>query len=155
MFSHWKPKSNSPAGFTLIEVLISFFIFTIVIAGLINGYVQINRTATWCSWSLAAQSIASQGAERARAAQWDDLGGNDQWTPTTNSLGVVVPYQDTNCTLDVPSNGSLIYVTNFITITSYSATPPIREIRSDCVWTYPITGQICTNTVITLRAPDQ
>jgi prepilin-type N-terminal cleavage/methylation domain-containing protein len=154
MFLPWKPKINPRSGFTLIEVLIAFVIFTVVIAGLIDGYVQINRTATWCSWSLAAQSIASQGLEQARAAEWDDLGGNDQWPPVTNGLGVAQATIETN-SLDVPSNGSLIWVTNYITVSTYSGTPPIRQIRSDCVWTYPMTGQLCTNTVITLRAPDQ
>jgi hypothetical protein len=28
-------------------------------------------------------------------------------------------------------------------------------IRSDCIWNFPLTGQLCTNTAITLRAPDQ
>jgi Tfp pilus assembly protein PilV len=149
-------------GFTLIEVLIAFGIFVIVTSGLIYGYVQANRTATWSSWSLAAQSIASEGLERARAAQWNELqpspytngpGTADEWP--TNSLGPATPYQDTNCTLDVPSTGQQIYVTNFIYITTYSGQPPLRMIRSDCVWTFPLTGRLCTNSAITLRAPDQ
>jgi type II secretory pathway pseudopilin PulG len=152
------------AGFTLIEVLIAFGVFAIVTSGLIYGYVQANRTATWSSWSLAAQSIASQGLERARAAQWDELqpspytngpGTADEWPPTNNSSGVPMPYLDTNCTLDVPSTGQLIYVTNYIYITTVSIAPPLRMIRSDCLWTFPLTGQLCTNSAISLRAPDQ
>ncbi|MGA2246889.1 MAG: prepilin-type N-terminal cleavage/methylation domain-containing protein [Verrucomicrobiota bacterium] len=155
MLSRWIPPRSSQAGFTLIEVLISFFIFGIVIAGLIYGYIQMNRMATWASWSLAAQSLASEGMEEARGAQWNELGGNDQWPPTTNSSGSITPYQNTNCSLDVPSTGTPIWVTNFITISTISVAPPLRMIRSDCVWTFPFTGQPWTNTVITLRAPDQ
>lgn len=142
-------------GFSLVEVLIAFAIFALTTAGLIYGYVQANRTATWNSWSLAAQSIASQGAERARAAQWNELGAEDEWPPVTNAAGAVVATIDTNCTLDVPSNGQLIYVTNYIYVSTYYKTPPLRQIRSDCVWTFPLTGQLCTNTVVTLRAPDE
>jgi prepilin-type N-terminal cleavage/methylation domain-containing protein len=158
-------RTTSRLGFTLIEVLIAFGIFAIATSGLIYGYVHANRTATWSSWSLAAQSIASQGLERARAAQWNELqpspytngaGTADEWPPYTNASGVVLAKQDTNCTLDVPSSGSLIYVTNYIYVGNIgSGTPPMRMIRSDCVWNFPLTGQLCTNTVISLRAPDQ
>jgi prepilin-type N-terminal cleavage/methylation domain-containing protein len=164
---HFAPahyRTSSRLGFTLIEVLIAFAIFTIVTAGLIDGYVQANRTATWSSWSLAAQSIASQGLERAREAQWNELqpspytngpGTADEWPPVTNSSGGVLPTLDTNCTLDVPSTGALIYVTNYIYVSLVSKTPPLRMIRSDCVWNFPLTGQRCTNSAISLRAPDQ
>jgi type II secretory pathway pseudopilin PulG len=157
-------RTTNSLGFTLIEVLIAFGIFTIATSGLIYGYVQANRTATWSSWSLAAQSIASQGLERARAAQWNELqpspytngpGTSDEWPPVTNSSGGVLPTLDTNCTLDVPSTGSLIYVTNYIYVSTISYTPPMRMIRSDCVWNFPLTGQLCTNSAISLRAPDQ
>lgn len=154
MVIHQQPRTER-AGFTLAELMISVLVFALASAGMITGYVQINRMATWSSWSVAAQSIASQGLEQARGAQWDELGGIDQWPPTTNSAGAVSPYINTNCSLDVPSTGQPIWVTNFITISTYSALPPIRMIRSDCAWVFPITGQIYTNTLITLRAPDQ
>jgi len=149
------PKKNRRLGFSLIEVMVSFAIFTLVISGLVYGYVQVNRTATWSSCSLAAQSIASEGLERARAAQWNELGSGDDWPPATNGSGVVIATLDTNCTLDVPSTGTLIYVTNFIYVSTVSVSPPLRQIRSDCVWNFPLTNQRCTNTAISLRAPDQ
>lgn len=153
MFLYWKPRNQQ--GLTLIEVMVSFFLFALVISGLIFGYVQSNRMATWSSWSLAAQSVASQGAERARAAQWNELGTEDEWPPVTNSVGAVIATMDTNCSLDVPSTGQLIYVTNYIYVSTYFKTPPLRQIRSDCVWTFALTGQLYTNSVVTLRAPDQ
>lgn len=154
MLLHWKFQRNRHAAFSLPEVVIATAVFVLVTSGLINGYVQMNRMATWSSWSVAAQSIASEGLEAARGAQWNELGGTDQWGPHTNADGSWWAYV-TNCNLDVPSTGQLISVTNIITVSPISAQPPIRMIRSDCVWPLPITGKLATNTMITLRAPDQ
>jgi type II secretory pathway pseudopilin PulG len=162
-------------GFTLIEILIAFLIFTMAVGGLIYGYVQANRMAELSSMSLAAQSYASQGMEQARSAEWDS-----QMWPVTNgpgtgdeiamfdSAGVNIAQGSaqvltghTNYSqvdyLDVPSSGTQIPVTNFITVTNVSGnlSVPLRQIRSDVVWTFPLDGILCTNTMITLRAPDQ
>ena len=165
MFLNWKPKKHPRLGFTLGEVLVSFFVFSLAISGLIFGYSQINRMAEFSSMSLAAQSFAAEGLEQARAAQWDYV----RW-PNTNygvntgdDLGFAVGSSYTTNiidTLDVPTTGAPISVTNTITITYVMTNfnpnlPPLRQIRSDVVWTYPLSGQICTNTAITLRAPDQ
>jgi prepilin-type N-terminal cleavage/methylation domain-containing protein len=152
MIVHCKKANNrmTAAGFTLIEVLIAFVIFGIVSSGVIYGYVQANRMAEWSSMSLAAQSLAAQGMEQARAAKWDT-----QVWPQTNGdfLGQTQYFQvDTN---DVPTTGAPLLITNYLSITNISASPPLRQIRSDVVWTFPLTGRVFTNTVITLRAPDQ
>ncbi len=136
-----------------------------VISGLIFGYSQINRMAEFSSMSLAAQSFATEGLEQARSAQWDYV----RW-PNTNfgintgdDLGFLAGGSYTTNivdTLDVPTTGAPIPVTNYITITyimtnTFQNLPALRQIRSDVVWTYPLTGQLCTNTAITVRAPDQ
>lgn len=161
------PKNGTRLGFTLVEVLVAFFVFGLVVSGLIFGYVQVNRLAEFSSMSLAAQSYASQGMEQAKSAQWDYV----RW-PQTNygpgtgdELGFPPSIGYTNLppvvdTLDVPTSGMPIYITNYVTITNIFANLnlsyiTLRQIRSDCVWTFPLTGQLCTNTAITLRAPDQ
>jgi prepilin-type N-terminal cleavage/methylation domain-containing protein len=167
MFLHRTPKNNQRQGFTLIEVMVSFLIFGMVVSGLIFGYVQVNRMAEFSSMSLAAQSYASQGLEQAKSAQWDYVRWpNTNYGPGTgDELGFPPSIGYTNLppvtdTLDVPTTGAPIYITNYVTITnvlSYlnPSNPPLRQIRSDCVWTFPLTGTLCTNTAITLRAPDQ
>ncbi len=165
MFLNWKPKQHHRLGFTLGEVLVSFFVFSLALSGLIFGYTEINRMAEFSSDSLAAQSFATEGLEQARAAQWDYV----RW-PNTNfgintgdDLGFLMGASYTTNiidTLDVPTTGAPIYVTNYITITyvltnSFGNLPALRQIRSDVVWTYPLSGKLCTNTAITLRAPDQ
>jgi type II secretory pathway pseudopilin PulG len=150
------------AGFTLIEVVVSLIAFTLMVAGLCEGYVQVNRMAEWSADSLAAQSYASQGLEQVRSAQWNyeqwpyasGPGTGDEFPPTTNSAGGITNVVQTD-TLDVPVSGAPISITNYISIAQISANPPLRQIRSDVVWTFPIDGRLCTNTAITQRAPDQ
>jgi prepilin-type N-terminal cleavage/methylation domain-containing protein len=143
------------SGFTLIEVLVSMIAFSLLVSGIIYGYVQANRMAEWSSMSLAAQSYASQGLEQARSAQWDS-----QMWPVTNGPGtgdeMIVPtnYTQTDY-LDVPTTGQLISITNYISVSNLTINPPLRKIMSRCVWRFPLTGQLCTNTVIVLRAPDE
>jgi len=160
-------KSRGQLAFSLAEVLISLFIFSLVISGLIYGYTQVNRLTEFSSMSLAAQSYASQGLEQARSAQWDYVRWpNTNYGPgTSDELGFPPSMGYTNLppvvdTLDVPTTGAPIPITNFVTISNVlvslnPANPPLRQIRSDCVWTYPLSGQVCTNTAISLRAPDQ
>lgn len=158
MLSHWKPKINSREGFTLAEVLVSFLIFTMVMAGLIYGYVQVNRVCEMNSMSLAAQSFATQGLEEAASVQWDyrrwpSTNANSQdpfWTSTGSTN--LSPQVDT---LDVPTSGSPIYVTNYVSVLNLSTYLPLRQIRCDCVWYFPLDGTLHTNTALTIRTPDQ
>jgi len=159
-------KRIAANAFTLAETLIAIVVLVLVMAGLINGYVQMNRTALWSSMSLAAQSIASQGAEQARCGKWDTQvwpltntgpGTGDELPPGIyiNGFGTN-QNQGSNYCLDIPVSGAPIYVANTVTITKYGPdTPPVRQIQSDCVWQFPLTGAYFTNTVITLRAPDE
>jgi type II secretory pathway pseudopilin PulG len=147
-----------------MEILVAFLIFGMTVSGLIYGYVQANRMAEFSSMSLAAQSLAQQGMEQARSAQWD----SEAW-PVTNGPGTtdeISLYPSNSCPtgytnysqadyLDVPEKDTLIYVTNYITVTNLSMNPLLRQIRSDVVWTLPLNGKACTNTAITQRAPDE
>jgi prepilin-type N-terminal cleavage/methylation domain-containing protein len=142
------------AAFTLIEVMISAALLAMVTAGIIYGYAQSNRFAEWSSMSLAAHSYALQGLEQVRSAKWDF------WTyPTTDVIPLPqVVGATTNFTqsdiMDIPVSGAPFYVTNYIKLIQISTTPQVREVWSQCVWVFPPTGQLFTNTVITYRAPD-
>jgi type II secretory pathway pseudopilin PulG len=156
-----KNKSRVACGaMTLVEVLLAIVILATVMGGIMMGYVQANRMAEFSSMSLAAQSTASQGVEQALAARWDG-----QNTADTNhsqghadELGLTnnwIPMGTNYLILDIPVSGAATPVVNYVTITQPSFHPPIRQIRSDAVWTFPLTGVTFTNTMITLRAPDQ
>lgn len=155
-----KGRVRPVAAFTLIEILITLVILTTVVSGLICGYVQANWTAEWSSMSLAAQSYASQGAEQVRAAIWRprDILTNgvqtmDQW-PSGRSTNFV-DFMDIPTKGDPTSTNFQYWETDYVAVTTISVNPPIRQIRSDCVWTFPMNGKLCTNTVILLRTGDQ
>jgi prepilin-type N-terminal cleavage/methylation domain-containing protein len=142
------PK-NTASGFTLVEVVMSLAILGLVFSGLLYGYVQANRMSEWSAMSLAAQAFASQGVEQARAAQWDQGAGIDQMPSGYTAINTDF--------MDIPMTGqpTTANVTNIITISTISSIPPLRQIRSDCIWTFPSTGKIYTNTVISYRSPDR
>ncbi len=148
----------SCAAMTLVEVLMAIVILVTVMAGIMMGYVQANRMAEFSSMSLAAQSTSSQGIEQALAARWDtqNLTDTNVGYGHADELGVVTNYLIGTNVLDIPVSGAAIPVTNLVTISWVSSLPPmLRQIRSDAVWTFPLTGATYTNTTITIRAPDQ
>jgi len=140
-------------GFTLVEVAMSMAMFGMVIEGALLGYVKFTQQAEWNAHALSAQSLASQGAEQARAAKWNP----SQWPQgvgpgLSDELGTT-NYQQV-CALDVFMDGHPMTVTNFVQVNQVSNNPPLREIRSDCVWSFMGRGPF-TNSVILMRAADQ
>jgi len=138
----------SGAAFTVVEMMISAAILGLVSAGIVYGYAQANRSAEWSSMSQAAQSYALQGLEQVRGAKWD-LSSIPVW----DDIPAPANYIQTDI-MDIPVSGAPYYVTNFISLRQVSTSPQLREVKSQCVWTFPRTGQKFTNTVITYRAPD-
>ncbi|HTQ51548.1 MAG TPA: prepilin-type N-terminal cleavage/methylation domain-containing protein [Candidatus Acidoferrales bacterium] len=148
----------SQAAYSLIEVVISIAILAMVMSGLVYGYVEANWSALWSSMSLSAQSYASEGAEQARATDWrprdypaaSGYGTMDEWpSGTTQTL--------TNY-MDIPGDngsGQTFRVTNIVSVTTATVNPPLRQIRSDCIWKFPRENKYYTNTVILLRTSDQ
>ena len=152
----WINKQRGTAGFTLAEVVVSIAIFASAMAGAIYGYVQANYRAQWSSMSLSGESLARQSVEQALAAKWDihaqtpgtGPGSSDE-LPPTNYIQIF-----TNALL-VPSTGRSISVTNYVSISAASGDPPVREIRADCAWRSPFSGNWYSNTFLTYRISDE
>ena len=143
------------AAFTLVEVLIAFALMVMVLTGVFFAYSQANRMAEFSSMSLAAQSYAAQGIEEMRSFQWDQQAVTNGVTlpATTNSTTLIwAPKSDI---LDVPQSGNYLYATNYDYEFTNEASPPLWELKSVVVWTFPLTHKLYTNTVTTLRAPDE
>lgn len=142
-------RERGKRGFTLMEVAIASSISVLMIGGIIFGYVQSTNRAEWSAYSLAAQSLAMQRLEQARAATWDELA-----FPRIDQL-VASNFLVRAEMLDIPRSGTnVVWATNYTTITQVSANPPLRMIRVDCVWPFIRRG-LFTNTVVTYRAPSQ
>lgn len=135
------------SAFTLPELVISIGILAMLVGGMIYGFVNSSKVAEWNAYSLAAQSLAFQGVELARAAKWDPKAWPpvDEWG-ITNFVEVV--------TLDVPVKNTPVYATNYVSVSWVTTNPPLRRLQAACVWRMPGRG-LFTNFVTTLRAPDQ
>lgn len=144
--------ANRACGFTLAEVVVALSIAGLSFAVVISGYLMSADQAEWSGYSLAAQSLAMQAAEQARAARWDPL----TW-PAIDDLGPTNYVQVDR--LDVTASGQPIYATNYVSISGISTNPSIRQMRADCVWMLssrgPKTRGPFTNTAVTFRAVDQ
>ena len=137
------------SGFSLAEVTVAMGITALLVGSLVNGYIIAAKRAEWTAMSEAAQSVARQKLEQVRAARWD-LTANppiDELT-ATNFLPEVVQLIYTALGSTNP-----IYCTNFTTIRQVSTSPPLKFIRTDCVWQSP-SERVHTNTLMLYRSPD-
>lgn len=137
------------SGLTLTEVVMSVAIGSVVFGGVLLGYVQSARQAEWTAYNLAAQSLAVQRLEAARAAKWDT-----QSAPPVDRL-VATNFPPVTDVLDVPLTGSgSVQATSTVSITLVSADPPLKMIEVETVWPFRSRG-VFTNTTASYRAPDQ
>jgi type II secretory pathway pseudopilin PulG len=150
-------KRKATSAFTIVEVMISITIFAMVASAMVYGYVQTNRRAEWSSFSLAAQSFASQWVEQAMAEKWDahsSVAGTGYGTSKELVSGT---YTRINSML-IPGTGQSVIVTNYVNITNVCDNPTVWQIRADCVWQFPPKAVwntnnpvVFSNTVITLK----
>lgn len=153
-----KPKLDEAAracqAFSLAEVVIALMIAVMLMVGIVLGFVEATQSAEWGSYNLAAQSLANQGLEQARAASWDPQ------APTPVDMCNPTNFPNQTNILDVPVIGTNItYATSMWTITVVATNPyPLKMIKVDTTWTFykpGISSRVFTNSVATFRAPNQ
>lgn len=136
---------------TLVEVVVALAVASLMVVGLMGGYISSTVAAQKASLSLAANTRAIERLEDTHGARWNVSGWPvvDELVATNFPAKVVV--------LDLSGQGAgITYGTNYTTITQVSLSPPLRRVRVDCVWRFQ-SGQfsgVHTNTVETLRGPD-
>ncbi len=135
-------------AFSLIEIVMATSISVMAVFGILSGYMLSARRAEWSAYSLAAQSLAIQGVEQARACKWD--------TESIPALDELVPANFPMITniLDIPINDTNVtWATNFTTITMVSTNPPLKCVQVATVWKF-LNNKLFTNTAWTYRGPD-
>ena len=144
------PKTRT-SGFTLAEVVICVFIIMLVFAAIITAYIQTSYRAEWSGFSLAAQALAIQQLEAAKAAVWDPL-----QTPVKDEIKQLPLV--TSALLDLPVSGTnYIYATNYTTRTLIvNGLYSNYMVRVDTVWPFRWKSQVVyfTNTIADYYAPD-
>jgi type II secretory pathway pseudopilin PulG len=134
---------------TLLEVIVAFAISGLAVAGIVSGYMTSVRASEKFALSQAANALAAQEVEIMRSAVWTTT-----TSPAVDQLGIT-NFTTQPLTLDLSGSGSgVTYATNFVQVTTVSTSPPLRRIHVDCVWSY-YGGQVLTNSIETMRGPDQ
>ncbi len=134
---------------TLVEVVIALAITGLTLGGIVAGYIYCTTAAIKAELVQAANARAMERIEEAHSAQWD----TSVW-PIVDQL-VATNFTNVVVSLDTPGSGSGGTLATIVTtISQISLTPPIRDIRVDCIWQFRGTEWI-TNSIETIRAPDQ
>jgi type II secretory pathway pseudopilin PulG len=134
---------------TLVEVVIALAITGLMVAGIVDGYIFCTTAAVKTELVQAASARAMERIEEARSVKWD----TSVW-PMVDLL-VATNFPDKDVSLDLPGSGpGGTSATIKTTISQISLTPPIKSIRVDCIWQFR-GAELVTNTIETIRAPDQ
>jgi len=143
-------KKKKESAFTLVEAVIATGLSGMAITGLVLGYGIMARRADYAVYSTAASSIAQQGLEQTRAAKWDTVA-----IPEVDEL-IIDNFDNYSVVMDVSMNEEVeTRGTNYFTILTVSDNPPYKMIKVDCVWSLNGGTDLFTNSITSLRAPDQ
>ena len=150
-----QPRGFSGA-FTLVEVVVALAIMAFVFGGIIFSYIQTSDRAQWSGYALAAQGLAIQQIEQARAAALDPNG-------YLNEITNIAPSGTTNygAKLDLPVSGTnVVWATNYVGIklvtNSLNPVITVYMVRVDTVWPLVRNGatRYFSNTVACYYADD-
>jgi hypothetical protein len=141
------------AAFTLAEVVVCVFIMMLLFGSIISSYIQTSYRAEWSGYSLAAEALALQQLEHAKAAVWDT-----QQTPVNDEIIFMATNPPIRALLDLPVTG-----TNYVYATIYTKPTLILNgvysnylVKVDAVWPFRWKNQtvLFTNTVACYYAPE-
>ena len=134
---------------TLVEVVVALTVTGLAIGGIISGYSFCTAAAQKAALIQAANARAMERIEEARSVKWDATA----W-PSVDQL-VASNFPPKTVTLDMSGSGAVITTALLETqISRVSTNPPLKRVRVNCVWRFR-GGSFVTNSIETLRAPDQ
>lgn len=142
-------QRSAEAGMTLVEVVVALAVTGLAIGGIINGYNFCTSSAQKAALAQAAVARAMERVEETRSVRWD----LSTW-PQVDQL-VASNFPTKSIILDMSGSGVGIIAASLQTDISQIATnPPLKRIRVNCIWKFQ-GGPFLTNSIETLRAPDQ
>jgi hypothetical protein len=134
---------------TLVEVVVALAITGLMVAGIVTGYIFCTTSTVKDSLYMAGNARAMERLEETRSAIWAPYRGDPE-----DDL-VATNFPDKVVTLDLSGSGSDTTSATLKTdISQISLSPPVRRIRVDCIWQFRGV-ELITNTIETIRAPDQ
>jgi type II secretory pathway pseudopilin PulG len=134
---------------TLVEVVVALAVTGLAIGAVVNGYHYCSNAAQKAALDQAASARALERLEETHSAKWD----TSVWPPVDQLVASNFPPK--SVVLDLAGTGAVVTSATLQTqISQESTNPPLKRVRVDCVWTYGGT-RVITNTLETLRAPDQ
>ncbi len=151
-----RSAKSGALGFTLVEVVMSMGVLALVMGSVILCYIQTCERAQWTGYALAAQGLAIQQLEQARAAAMDPNGSVCELTNIAPSGSIT-----TAARLDLPVPGTnYVWATNYVGITlvtnSVNPVVTVYMVRVDTVWPLNRSGtvQYFSNTAACYYAED-
>ena len=134
---------------TLVEVAVALANTGLMVAGIVTGYIFCTTSTVKDSLYMAGNARAMERLEETRSAIWAPYRGDPE-----DDL-VATNFPDKVVTLDLSGSGSDTTSATLKTdISQISLSPPVRRIRVDCIWQFRGV-ELITNTIETIRAPDQ
>ena len=134
---------GSGRGFTLVEVVISLAVLGLVLGTVIFCYIQACQRALWTSYALAAQGLAVNQLEQARAAAMDP---NGPVCEITNIAPAGLTTTAATLDLPVPATTNYVWATNYVGIklvtNSVSPLVTLYMVRVDTVWPLKRNGSV-------------
>lgn len=133
---------------TLVELLVAMGIAFAVLGTLTYGYIQAYRLTDSATLQAAAHRLAADRLGTVRLATWRHHGTADEVNDLPLFNGTIL------AELELPLLTTNVVMAAVTTeATDLGANPPLFRIHVECVWTN-LNGQVFTNTLTTLRAPD-
>jgi len=134
---------------TLVEVVVALAVTGLALGAIVNGYHYCTNSARKAALYQAASARAMERLEETHSAKWD----TSIWPPVDQLVATNFPPK--SVVLDLAGSGAVVSSATLQTqISQVSTNPPLKRVRVDCVWTNQGT-QVITNTIETIRAPDQ